>query len=304
LVRQALDRQLEQGPQETSYSEAAVEELIEQAADSEVEQAARAVVEAAVRNNLYPRPWKRSLMFAPPTNRSRALFTLALREDGRVQLACVPEAFETFFKLDPGDIERQLGSAGWQTLDISELRSLADRIDEVMADAQTPSDRHERRPWNGRDFYVVLGGRDWDDCQRFGFISAGGGRYYSKPLEQLHPGARVFAYMPGNGYVGVGQVTESARPVTEFQVDVGGERKPILEAPYSDENLERDRDDPERCEYLVRVDWLARLPLEEAVWEAGLFANQMTVCKLRDQVTIDFVLERLGLAHAQSSVGT
>jgi hypothetical protein len=261
-------------------------------------------VEAAVRNNLYPRPWKRSLMFAPPTNRSRALFTLALREDGRVQLASVPEAFETFFKLDPDDIERQLGPGGWQTLDISELRSLADRIDEVMADAQTPSDRHERRPWNGRDFYVVLGGRDWDDCQRFGFISAGGGRYYSKPLEQLYQGARVFAYMPGQGYVGVGQVTEPVRPVTEFQVDVDGERKPILEAPFSDANLVRDVDDLERCEYLVRVNWLARRSLEEAVWEAGLFANQMTVCKLRDQVTIDFVLERLGLAHAQSAVGT
>jgi uncharacterized protein with ParB-like and HNH nuclease domain/predicted transport protein len=304
LVRQALDRQLEQGPQETAYSEAAVEELIEQAAGPDVEQAARAVVEAAVRNNLYPRPWKRSLMFAPPTNRSRALFTLALREDGRVQLATVPEAFETFFKLDPRDTERQLGPGGWQTLDITELRSLADRIDEVMADAQTPGDRHERRPWNGRDFYVVLGGRDWDDCQRFGFISAGGGRYYSKPLEQLYQGARVFAYMPGQGYVGVGQVTEPARPVTEFQVDVGGERKPILEVPFSDGNLERDKDDPERCEYLVRVDWLATRPLEKAVWDTGLFANQMTVCKLRDQPTIDLVLERLGLAHAQSALDT
>jgi uncharacterized protein with ParB-like and HNH nuclease domain/predicted transport protein len=302
LVRQALDRQLEQGPQETSYSEAAVEELIEQAADPDIQQAARAVVEAAVRNNLYPRPWKRSLMFTPPTNRTRALFTLALREDGRVQLAPVPEAFETFFKLDPRDIERQLGPGGWQTLDITELRSLADRIDEVMADAQTPSDRQEQRPWNGRDFYVVLGGRDWDDCQRFGFVSAGGGRYYSKPLEQLYPGARVFAYMPGQGYVGVGQVLEPVRPVTEFQVEVDGERKPILEAPFSDAHLERDKDDPERCEYLVRVDWLATRPLEEAVWDTGLFANQMTVCKLRDQVTIDFVLERLGLAHAQSPV--
>ena len=148
----------------------------------------------------------------------------------------------------------------------------------------------------------MLGGRDWEDCQRFGFISAGGGRYYSKPLEQLYQGAHVFAYMPGQGYVGVGQVTEPVHPVTQFVVEVDGERKPILEAPFSDANLVRDVDDPERCEYLVRVDWLARRSLEEAVWEAGLFANQMTVCKLRDQLTIDFVLERLGLAQAQSPV--
>ena len=64
----------------------------------------------------------------------------------------------------------------------------------------------------------------------------------------------------------------------------------------------RDKDDPERCEYLVRVDWLARRPLEEAVWDTGLFANQMTVCKLRDQATIDCVLQHLGLLQLESPV--
>jgi hypothetical protein len=54
---------------------------------------------------------------------------------------------------------------------------------------------------------------------------------------------------------------------------------------------------------LVRVDWLAARPLEQAVWEPGLFANQMTVCKLRDQTTIDFVLELLGLVPEEPAVG-
>jgi hypothetical protein len=31
-----------------------------------------------------------------------------------------------------------------------------------------------KEPWNGRDFYFALGGRNWDDAQEFGFVSAGG----------------------------------------------------------------------------------------------------------------------------------
>jgi hypothetical protein len=38
-------------------------------------------------------------------------------------------------------------------------------------------------------------------------------------------------------------------------------------------------DDPERCEYFVPVRWLQAVPKERAVWEAGFFGNQNTVCK-------------------------
>ena len=43
-------------------------------------------------------------------------------------------------------------------------------------------------------------------------------------------------------------------------------------------------------------------PTDEAVWEVGLFANQMTVCKLRDRTTIEhleaaFDLDAAALAN-------
>ncbi|MBC6435915.1 hypothetical protein FM036_43055 [Nostoc sp. HG1] len=46
----------------------------------------------------------------------------------------------------------------------------------------------EPEPWNGRDFYVNLGEgkhRNWGDCQRYGFISAGFKKLCSKPLKKL-----------------------------------------------------------------------------------------------------------------------
>ena len=91
-------------------------------------------VDSAVRNGLYPRPWKYSLMFAPQANRSRALFTLSVRDDDRVDLWIAPEAFESFFALDPHEVERQLGPAGPTTLQAEEIAALSDRLDELMAD--------------------------------------------------------------------------------------------------------------------------------------------------------------------------
>ena len=40
---------------------------------------------------------------------------------------------------------------------------------------------------------------------------------------------------------------------------------------------------------VVPVEWLAKRPIEEAVWEKGLFASQLIVCKLRDEHTIKTV---------------
>ena len=47
---------------------------------------------------------------------------------------------------------------------------------------------------------------------------------------------------------------------------------------------------------VVPVEWLATRPLDQAVWEKGLFTSRITVCKLRDEHTIKTVEQALGLA--------
>ena len=44
--------------------------------------------------------------------------------------------------------------------------------------------------------------RSWADMKRYGFISAGGGEFYSKRLYQLSVDDEVFVYDKGNGYIG------------------------------------------------------------------------------------------------------
>ena len=76
--------------------------------------------------------------------------------------------------------------------------------------------RSKKRPWNGRDFYIVLGRADdprrWAIASTYGLLNAGGGSWYWKPLRNLTPGSRVFAHVGGVGYVGIGKVTGELIP--------------------------------------------------------------------------------------------
>jgi uncharacterized protein with ParB-like and HNH nuclease domain/predicted transport protein len=304
LIRQAFDRQTEDGHEEPEWSRAGVERVVDEATDPAIRTALLAVVEGAVNSGLYPRPWKRSLMFAPLTNRSRSLFTLSIRGDDCVDLWCAAEAFQSFYGLEAASVERLLGPAGPTQLHAQELGALVGRLEELMADAvMVGSANAPRPPWNGRDFYVTIGDRPWEDAKRFGFVSAGGGAFYTKPLENLVLGARVFLYkpFPVRGYVGVGIVQDAIRPVTDYAVEVDGRKMPILDAPLADrEKLSHDIDDPNLRESLVRVEWIATRPIEEAIWRTGLFTNQMPACKLRDPETIAYLEQAFNLSAVQS----
>ena len=101
----------------------------------------------------------------------------------------------------------------------------------------------------------------------------------------------------------MGIVKEEARPVTEFEVEVDGQRLPILKAPLTErEKVTHDADDPDLREHLVRIEWLKTRPLEEAAWQTGLFTNQIPVCKLRDRDTIEFLEDAFALNSAAEAV--
>ncbi len=135
LVRQSFERQAEEGAEAPQWSQAGVERVAGQASDPAIRAAVLALVEAAVGVGLYPRPWKRSVMFAPPANRSRSLFTVSIRADDRVDLWCAAEAFQFFYGLDPASVERLLGPAGPTALYARDVESLVGRLEELMADA-------------------------------------------------------------------------------------------------------------------------------------------------------------------------
>ncbi len=159
----------------------------------------------------------------------------------------------------------------------------------------------KQEPWNGKDFYVVLGesnNRQWEDARLYGFVSAGQGQLYVKAMQSLFPGARIFTLVPGSGYVGVGIVKDSAVPVGSFRVPQDGEEVPILSLPHEAPLMDENSDDPERAEHLVRVEWIKTLPKGEAIWEKGMFAVPQVVARLRNRFTLERLTEAFGLEES------
>ena len=147
--------------------------------------------------------------------------------------------------------------------------------------ATTTKSKGEKEPWNG-EYYVSFGdmtSRSWKDAVKYGFVSAGGGIWYSQTLKMLSPGDRVWVKIPKTGYVGVGIVKEAVQSVRDFNVGTPEGERPGLEVLEHRELYQRSADDPEKAEYFVKVDWLNTVPINKAINEVGLFGNQNTVCQ-------------------------
>jgi hypothetical protein len=167
-------------------------------------------------------------------------------------------------------------SAGQQLLSRSWL---LDPV-QTQVNAVSAGEGHNE-PWNG-EFYCSFGdsaSRSWEDAVQFGFISGGGGAWYSKTLQLLAPGDRVWVNIPQQGYVGVGRVLSAATPAAEFKVLSNGVEVPVLEVATRGQYHAEFIDDLERCDHFVAVQWLQTVPVAQAVKEVGMFGNQNTICR-------------------------
>ncbi len=161
---------------------------------------------------------------------------------------------------------------------------LHDPVDTQVAASSTTTRVSEKEPWNG-EYYASFGdghSRSWREAVKYGFISGGGGSWYSGTLNLLSPGDRVWVKVPGEGFVGVGRVRGTAVRAADFELrDADGTLHPALDL-LTEANYHREFvDDQEKSEYFVAVEWVHTVPLAEGVNEVGLFGNQNTVCAPR-----------------------
>ena len=117
--------------------------------------------------------------------------------------------------------------------------------DETQADtAGAARGPDSQQPWNG-EYYVSYDG-PWEDARKYGFISGGGGHWYSKTLKYLSPGDRIWVNIPRKGYVGVGRVTEKRQRITEFEVESDEGRRPVLEVLSNAEEYRQYENDSDK----------------------------------------------------------
>jgi len=164
-----------------------------------------------------------------------------------------------------------------------------------------PSGDGPAEPWNG-EFYVSFGQgtwRSWEEARQYGFICGGGGAWYSRTLQLLNMGDRVWVNVPRTGYVGVGRVTGRAIPGAEYKL-LGPDGEALALDVLTQGDYHREFiNDPERSEWFVPVEWSKSVSLDQAVQEIGFFGNQNTVCKPTTpkwRSTVERLKERLGVA--------
>lgn len=143
-------------------------------------------------------------------------------------------------------------------------------------------------------YYVNVGQgphRRWEDCRKFGFLSAGQDVKYSKPLQALNPGDIVAAYLKRKGYVGIGRVLERATRVLDFRIDGKPLERNLLVQPGLFNHA-----DNEKTEFLIRVKWLNSFEGGNAKWQPGLYTTPLIWASLQNQEkTIDFLQQSFQL---------
>jgi hypothetical protein len=152
-------------------------------------------------------------------------------------------------------------------------------VDPAASQINTAGATKDKAPWNG-EFFVSFGEdqtRSWEEAREYGFICAGGGAWYSRTLNMLKLGDRIWVRIPKRGYVGVGNVTASAQSSQEFNLNINGKSENILDVvrigSYGRNADQEDQD------FFVKVDWVATCSTEDAYDELGFFGNQNSVCR-------------------------
>lgn len=162
---------------------------------------------------------------------------------------------------------------------------------------------------DARTWYVNFGdevSRSWEDARRYGFVSAGGGHWYSKPLQKLRPGDTVLVYLPGAGYAGMGTVIRRAVPFEEAVVEVDGVATRLADVARRARYAHNPVDGEDEREFVVAVSWDVTVDKADAYKEAGLFSNQATTVEMKPSVerhawTLEAVPARLGGAGAAAA---
>ena len=146
-------------------------------------------------------------------------------------------------------------------------------------------------------YYYNIGegpNRNWDDYMQFGFISAGQGIRWRDAMLSFNKGDVVAAYLKGRGFVGVGQLTSEAKPIS--QVSING--KPLLNHELRCKKMADNVSSKDLCEYVATVKWIKAVDRANAKMKrkSGIYTTTHVRASLDGQpATIAFLEEAFGI---------
>ena len=132
--------------------------------------------------------------------------------------------------------------------------------------------------------------RNWGDYKRLGFISAGQGIRWRDAMIGFQKGDVVAAYLKNRGFVGIGVLTDRAKPIREVII----KGKPLLSHNLHCQRMADNAESDELCEYVAPVKWEAAVERDQAKWKtkAGIYTTTHVRALLDGQPKTIAFLER------------
>ncbi len=123
-----------------------VEEICARADQSGTGREFRAILEAARKHNLYPRPYKQSIMYTAPAKRTRMLFTvwISSKTSGEPSMWIAPDAFAEFYPpLTEEEATSILGPSGGRTMTYADVEAFLANLDRLFERIEQGTEAHE-----------------------------------------------------------------------------------------------------------------------------------------------------------------
>lgn len=133
--------------------------------------------------------------------------------------------------------------------------------------------------------------RSWSDMKTYGFVSTGGGEIYSKYLDLLEVGSKIFVYQKSAGYVGYGTVKSLRELAINYNLENG--RGPLVKQKLDQPNIDHDGDDPLLAEYVVGIEWITAISSEVAVIPEDIPSSRQVVYEIFEKKEIEELKENL-----------
>jgi Holliday junction resolvase-like predicted endonuclease len=96
----------------------------------------RAILDASTALGLHARPYKTSIMYAPPSNKTRCLFTVWTHPDegtGRIGIWVGAETFAQFYPVTEEQVTEELGGNGWLKLEPAAIGGFVEGVNRLFA---------------------------------------------------------------------------------------------------------------------------------------------------------------------------
>ena len=113
-------------------------------------------------------------------------------------------------------------------------------------------------------------------------------------MKSLQKDDIVVAYLKNKGYVGIGEVVETAVMVSQFKV----RGKKLLDLDLQRPRMKDHSDDPDKSEYPVKIKWIKSVEANDGKWlkGKGLFTTRLAKASLQNQKkTLEFLEHTLGI---------